>query len=184
MRSPLWFVVAGLIAVAGFVAAGFLVFSGVSAVEGRLMQVVMPGSATLNLGQPGTYTIYHETRSVVDGQLYASTSVSGLRVSMRAPGGGAVELTPSSGGSTYRFGSREGRSVFSFTVATPGEYRITGALPDGRTEPKIVLAVESGLMGGMFQMIGRALGLAFGGLAIAGIIVIITLWQRHKAKRA
>jgi hypothetical protein len=184
MRSPLWFVVAGLIAVAGFVAAGFLVFSGISAVEGRLMQVVMPGSATLTLSQPGTYTIYHETRSVVDGQLYASNSVGGLRVSLRAPDGSAVPLAPSSGGATYKFGSREGRSVFSFTVATPGEYRITGALPDGRTEPKVVLAVESGLMGGMFQMIGGALGLVFGGLAIAGVIVVITLWQRQKPKRA
>ena len=184
MRSPLWFVVAGLIAVAGFVAAGFLVFSGISAVEGRLTQVVMPGSATLNLSQPGTYTIYHETRSVVDGQLYASNSLGGLRVSMHAPGGGAVELTPSSGGSTYRFGSREGRSVFSFTVTTPGEYRILSTLPDGRTEPKVVLAVESGLLGGMFQMIGGALGLAFGGLAIAGVIVFITLWQRQQPKPA
>jgi hypothetical protein len=183
MRSPLWFVVAGLIAVAGFVAGGFQIFSGISAVEGRLMQVVMPGSATLKLGQPGTYTIYHESRSVVDGQIYASSSVGGLRVSVRAPDGGEVALVPSSGGATYKFGSREGRSMLAFTAATAGEYRITGTLPDGRTEPKVVLAVESGLMGGMFQMIGGALGLVFGGLALAGIIVIVTLWQRSKAKR-
>lgn len=183
MRSPLWFVLAGIIAVAGFVAAGFHVFSGVGAVEDRVMQVVMPGSAVLNLGQPGTYTIYHETRSVVDGKLYASSSVGGLSVSVRAPGGAEVPLVPSSGGVTYKFGSREGRSIFSFTVTAPGEYRITGTLPDGRSEPKVVLAVESGLMGGMMRMIGGALGLAFGGLAIAGILVIITAWQRSKAKR-
>jgi hypothetical protein len=184
MRSPLWFVLAGVIAVAGFVAAGFQIVSGIGAVEGRLMQVVMPGSSVLSLSQPGTYTIYHERHSIVDGRVYTSTDVGGLRVSMRGPGGGEVQLAPSSGGSTYKFGSREGRSIFSFSATTPGEYRITGALPDGRTEPKVVLAVESGLMGGMFQMIGGALGLAFGGLAIAGVLVFITLWQRSKAKRA
>jgi hypothetical protein len=184
MRSPLWFVLAAIIGIGGFVAGGFHLFSGLSGVEDRLMQVVMPGSATLKLGQPGTYTIYHERQSVVDGRVYAGTSVGGLRVAMRGPDGKEVPLAQSSGGMTYKFGSREGRSIFSFTATTPGEYRITGVLPEGRTEPKVVLAVESGLLGGMFQMIGGAIGLVFGGLAIAGLIVVLTLWQRQKAKRA
>jgi len=182
MRSPLWFVLAAIIGIGGFVAAGFQIFSGVSAVEDRLMQVVMPGSATLKLTQPGTYTIYHERNSVVDGQLYAGTSVGGLRLSMRGPDG-EVQLMARTG-STYKFGSREGRSIFGFTVNAPGEYRLSGTLPDGRGEPKVVLAVETGLLGGMFRMIGGALGLAFGGLAIAGVIVVVTLWQRQKAKRS
>lgn len=183
MRSPLWFVLAGVIAVAGFIAAGVHLFSGIGAVESRLMQVVMPGSAVLTLKEAGTYTIYHERQSVVDGRLYSATDVGGLRVSVRGPGG-EVQLVPSSGGATYKFGSREGRSIFAFSVTTPGEYRITGTLPDGRMEPKVVLAVESGLLGGMARMIGGGIAMAFGGLAIAGIIVVLALWQRHKAKRA
>lgn len=181
MRSPLWFVLAGVIAVAGFVAAGVHLVSGLGGVEGRLMQVVMPGSAVLNLKEPGRYTIYLETRSVVDGRVYASSGTGGLRVTVQAPGGREVELS-TSGGATYRFGSREGRSLFSFQATTPGDYRIAGTLPDGRTEPKIVLAVESGLIGGMARMIGGALGMAFGGLAIAGIVVVVVLWRRHKVR--
>jgi len=184
MRSPLWFVLAGVIAIAGFVAAGLQVYSGIGAVEGRLMQVVMPGSAVLNLKEPGTYTIYYERQSVVDGRVYAGSGVGGLRLSMRGPGGDDVRLVANSGGASYKFGSREGRSIYSFTATTAGEHRITGTLPDGRSEPKVVLAVETGLLGGMARMIGGAIGLAFGGLLIAGILVAVTLWQRHKAKRA
>lgn len=182
MRSPLWFVLAGVIAVAGFVAAGFHIVSGLGAIEGRLTQVVVPGSAVLNLKEPGTYTIYYEHQSVVDGRVHTGSGMAGLRLSMRGPGGD-VQLVPNSGGATYTFGSRQGRSIYSFTATTPGEYRITGVLPDGRGEPKVVLAVESGLIGGMARMIGGGIGMAFGGLAIAGILVIVTLWQRQKAKR-
>ncbi|MBX3502240.1 MAG: hypothetical protein KF889_22600 [Alphaproteobacteria bacterium] len=184
MRSPLWFVLAAIIGVGGFVAGGFHLFSGIGGMEDRLMQVVVPGSATLNLSQPGTYTIYHESQSVVDGRVYAGTNVGGLRVAMRGPDGSEVKLVPNSGGMTYKFGSRKGHSIFTFAVSAPGEYRITGTLPDGRSEPKVVLAIESGLMGGMARMIGGAIGLVFGGLAIAGIIVVLTLWQRQKARRA
>lgn len=182
MRSPLWFVLAGVIAVAGFVVAGFHIVSGLGAIEGRLTQVVVPGSAVLNLKEPGTYTIYYEHQSVVDGRVHTGSGMAGLRLSMRGPGGD-VQLVPNSGGATYTFGSRQGRSIYSFTATTPGEYRITGVLPDGRGEPKVVLAVESGLIGGMARMIGGGIGMAFGGLAIAGILVIVTLWQRQKAKR-
>jgi hypothetical protein len=183
MRSPLWFVLAGVVAVAGFVAAGFHVVSGLGAIESRLMQVVMPGSVALNLSEPGTYTIYYERKSVVDGRVHVGTGMSGLRLSMRGPGGD-VRLVPNSGGATYTFGGREGRSIYSFTATIPGEYRITGTLPDGRGEPKVVLAVETGLIGGMALMIGGALAMAFGGLAIAGILVIVTLLGRQRAKRA
>lgn len=183
MRSPLWFMLAGVIAVAGFVAAAFHLVAHLGGVESRLMQVVVPGTAVLSLKEPGSYTIYLETSSVVDGRVYTSNSTGGLRIAVQAPGGREVELAPR-GGARYQFGGREGRSLFSFQANAPGEYRITGTLPDGRTEPKVVLAVESGLLGGMMRMIGGAIGMVFAGLAIAGIIVAITLWQRQKARRA
>lgn len=182
MRSPLWFVLAGVLAVAGFVAAGFQIFAGISGIESRLMQVVMPGSVVLNLKEPGTYTIYYERQSVVDGQVHTGSGMGGLRLSMRGPSGD-VQLVPNSGGATYTFGRREGRSAYTFTATTPGEYRITGVLPEGRGQPQVVLAIETGLIGGMARMIGGAIGVAFGGLAIAGVLVFVTLWQRQKAKR-
>ena len=183
MRSPIWFVVAAVIGVGGFVIAGFNLFSGLGAFEGRMMQVVMPGSVTLNLSEAGTYTVFHERRSVVDGKSYSSDSTAGLRLSVFAPDGTDLDLTPSSG-STYTFNGREGRSLATFRVATPGLYRVTGTLPNGRTEPKVVLALGAGVLGGMFRMIGLSIAFAIGGVAVAALIVILTVIGRGKARRA
>lgn len=183
MKSPLWFVLAGVIAVASFVAAGFYVMSRIGETESSLTQVVMPGSAELNLKEARTYTIFHETRTVVDGRSYASSSADGLRLTLTSPGGGAVDIRPAAMNSTYSFGPRQGRAIHSFTVTTPGIYRLTGTLASGRSEPKIVLAIEHGTLGKMFGMIGMAIGIVFGGLAIAAVIVFVVLWQRHMAKR-
>ena len=65
-----------------------------------------------------------------------------------------------------------------------GRYRLTASLANGRTEPKAVLALESGLMAALFGLIGGTLAIAFGGLAVAGAIVGVTIWQRMKAKNA
>jgi hypothetical protein len=183
MRSPLWFVVAAVIGIGGFVAAGFQLFSGLGAFEERMQQVVMPGSVTLDLRTPGIYTIFHERRSVVDGKSYSSSSTSGLRLSVFAADGTELDLKTNTG-STYTFGGREGHSFSTFEVKTPGPHRITGTLPNGRTEPKIVLALAPGVLGGMFKMISFSIALVMGGIAVAALIVILTVIGRGKARRA
>ena len=183
MRSPLWFVVAAVIGIGGFVIAGFNLFSRLGEFEGRMQQVVMPGSATLNLSEVGVYTIFHERRSVVDGKTYSSNDTAGLRLSVFAADGTELNLTRNSG-STYTFADREGHSFYTFQIATPGQYRIVGTLPDGRTDPKIVLALGAGVLGGMFKMIGFSIALAIGGVAVAALIVIATVIGRGKARRA
>ena len=49
MRSPLWFVVAGLIALAGVAGALLHVMPRLTAVDERMIRVVVPGSAVLTL---------------------------------------------------------------------------------------------------------------------------------------
>jgi drug/metabolite transporter (DMT)-like permease len=63
MRSPLWFVVAGLIALAGFAGALFYLMPRLAVADAQMMRVVVPGSAVLTLDKPGSYTIYHEKKS-------------------------------------------------------------------------------------------------------------------------
>ena len=53
MRSPLWFVVAGLIALAGFAGALFYVMPRLGAVDERMIRVVVPGNAVLTLDKAG-----------------------------------------------------------------------------------------------------------------------------------
>lgn len=185
MRSPLWFVVAGLIALAGLAGAAFYLMPRLATMDARLMRVVVPGSTVLVLDKPGTYTIYHEERSIVDGRYYASDSVEGLRVGLTAEASGAaVKLTEPSTSSSYSIGNRKGTSMFAFTIDQPGGYRLTAGLANGRAEPKAVLAVAQGVMAALFSLIFGTLAIAFGGIGVAGAIVVATLWQRSKAARS
>jgi len=178
MRSPLWFVVAGLIAIAGFVAAWLYLWPRLGAVDEGMIRVVVPGSATLDLVKPGKYTIFHERQSVVDGQFYASDSVAGLRVGLIAEGTNApVRIEPGTS-TSYSMGSRQGSSIFAFTIDRPGRYRLTTSLTNGQA----VLAIGQGMVGAIFSMVGMTIAIAFGGVAIAGIIAGLTIWQRMKPK--
>ena len=53
MRSPLWFVVAGLIALAGFAGALFYLMPRLAVADAQMMRVVVPGGAVLTLDTTG-----------------------------------------------------------------------------------------------------------------------------------
>jgi len=181
MRSRLWYVVACVIALAGLVAAALYVVPRIGTVDQGAMRLVMPGSAVLALDTPGSYTIFHERRSVVDGRYYASDSVDGLKVTLADPRGAPVALAEPTMSTSYQMGNREGRAMLAFEVAEPGRYRLTASLASGGAEPKVVLAVSQGLVGGIFQLVFRTLGIAFAGLGIAGVLVAVVAWRRSKA---
>jgi hypothetical protein len=180
MRSPLWFVVAGLIAVASFVAAGLYLWPRLGSVDAGMIRIVVPGNATLDLGKAGTYTIFHEKQSVVDGRFYASDSVSGLRIDVIAEASGTPVRLELATSTSYSMGSRQGTSIFAFTVEQPGRYRLTTKLSGGQA----VLAIGQGTFGAIFALVGGTIAIAFAGLAIAGIIVAFTLWQRMRAPKS
>jgi len=177
MRSPLWFVVAGAIAIGGFVASALYVLPRVASVDSGMIRVVVPGTAALALGKAGSYTIFHEKRSIVDGQYYASESVPGLRLELVSESGGApLRLEPSTS-TSYSIGNRQGVSIFAFTVEQPGQYRLTSRMSGGQA----VLAIGQGTFGAILALVGGAMAIGFAGLAIAGIIVALVIWQRSKA---
>ena len=185
MRSPLWFVAAGVVALAGFGGAALYMMPRLKTLDSMLMRVVVPGSSILTLDKPGDYTIFHEEKSFVDGQYYASKSVEGLRVALTAEASGAaVKIHVPTGSSSYSIGNREGTSIYGFTIDQPGRYRLTASLASGRAEPKAVLAIGQGMMGALLGMIFGMMGIIFGGLGVAGLIVLVTLWQQSKARRA
>ena len=51
--AQLWFVVAGLIALAGFAGALFYLMPRLGAADARMIRVVVPGSAVLTLDKAG-----------------------------------------------------------------------------------------------------------------------------------
>jgi hypothetical protein len=184
MRSPVWFVVAGLIAVAGFVGALFYLTPRLAAVDARMMRVVVPGNAVLVFDKPGPYMIYHEKKSTVDGRTYASENVDGLSLGLTADATGAqVKLVEPRTSTSYTIGNRSGTSIYAFTLDQPGRYRLAATLAGGRSDAKAVLAIEQGLFGALLGTVFGTIAIAFAGLGIAGAIIFAVLWQRSKAAK-
>jgi hypothetical protein len=182
MRSPLWFVVAGVIALASFVAAGVYLMPRLATIDQGTIRVVVPGNVVIALDKPGHYTIFHERRSLVDGRYYDSRSVDGLSVTLSAEAGGApVVLAQPTLSSQYEMGSRQGVSFLEFNIGQPGRYRLSANLANGAAEPKVVLAFSQGFMPGMFGLILTTLGIVFIGLGLAGLLVLLVIWRRSKA---
>jgi hypothetical protein len=183
MRNPLWFGVAGVIALAGFAAAALYVMPRIATIDQGTIRVVVPGNAVFTLDRPGRYTIFHELRSVVDGRAYDSRSVDGLRATLVTEAGGApVALVTPNVSSEYEMGSRIGRSFLAFDIDQPGRYRLSASWLNGAAEPKLVLAVNQGLMGGMFKLVFGAIGIASMGLGLAVLLVLFVVQQRLKAR--
>ena len=85
----------------------------------------------------------------------------------------------------YSIGARRGHAVLGFTIDQPGRYRLASS---GASEGEYVLAIArgsaTGAVSGMFGIIMMTIAIASGGLGIAGIVVVATVMQRDRAKRA
>ena len=144
--------------------AGWLVWSGIkSGCRTALTRIVVPGSGELTLDEPGSYTIFHEPESVVDGRVYSVQSVAGLRVTVAAePDGTAIRTVEPGMTSRYAIGSHSGVSILLV------RHRAAGALSadrriraGGRAEPQTVLAIGHGVVGGLLGAIFGAIGAVF-----------------------
>jgi hypothetical protein len=184
MRSPAWFVVAGLIAIAGFAGSVVYLMPRIAAADARVMRVVVPGNVLLVFDKPGLYTIYHDKKSTVDGRYYASENVDGLGLALTSEATGApVKLVEPRTSTSYTIGNRSGTSIYAFTLDQPGRYRLAANLAGGRSDARAVLAIEQGMVGAMLGTIFGAIAITFAGLGAAGAIVFVVVWQRTKASR-
>jgi hypothetical protein len=185
MTSRIWYVVAVAALLAGAFGAGTTIWSGISGLNNALIRVVVPGASELTLAEAGSYTIYHEYESVIDGRIYSSQSVDGLQVSLTDEAGGVtVPVAPVSGSTRYSLGGHSGVSVLSFDIVRPGKYRLTAAYGAGRSGATAVLAIGQGFLGRLLLTIFAAIGLAFTGFAVALAIGLVTFFQRRRMQRA
>ena len=179
-----WYAAAALVAVAALGAAGAFVYHRVTVMTARLIHVVVPGEAELSLDEPGSYTIFHEYRSVINGKVYYANRLSGLRVTLRAPDGGRVALKSPSATSRYSISNRAGVSVFAFEAAEPGTYRLAASYEDGRRTPQTVLAIGTGFVRDIIMTVVATLTIMFGGVGIAIAVAAITYRARKRARLA
>ncbi|HET7717216.1 MAG TPA: hypothetical protein VFK86_16455 [Bauldia sp.] len=174
----IWYLVAIVVFVAGMAGMAAFLLTRLMDMGAGLTRFVVPGEQTLVL-EPGGYTIFHETQSVIDGKIYASSGLGGLTVSVTGPDGEPVPLGASSG--RYSFGGHAGFAVFDFTAGAAGPYVIAGRYADGAGGPETVLAVGAGFLSSLLTTIFGSLGIAFAGAIIAAVIAVRVLVKRRRA---
>jgi len=183
--SRWWYLLAVAIGLAGFAGMAAFMHPRMLGMADELIRVVVPGEAELALDELGTYTIFHEQRSVVGDRLYVSDNISGLRVAVNSANtGDDIPIAPTAMSQTYSFGSRSGASVFAFNISEPGRYRLVAAYDDGRTEPQAVFAIGHGFLAGLMITILGSLAILFACIAAAVVVAVVVSQKRKAARRA
>lgn len=176
------YVVAVAIVLVGTAGFATVLWRGLAGLGDDLPQMIAPGTVERDL-RAGSYVVYHEAESVVDGRIYAPADVSGLEVDVaRVETGEPVPVRTPSGTSSYTFGGREGRSALAFRVEEPGVYRITAGYATGEG-PETVLAVGPGVGGRIARTVGVAIAIAFGSVALAVTLGVVTFLRRRRARQ-
>lgn len=183
MKSRAGYVLAAVCLLTGVGVAGWLAWSGYAQLRDALVRFVVPGSVELTLDRPGSYTIFHETESVVDGKLYTAPTIGGLRVTVTGDNGEAINVVTPGFNASYAIGGHSGKSVLAFEVAKPGPYRLVAVYPEGRAEPRTVLAVDRGFVGPLLRTIFGAVGSTFVGFIAALALALTTYFRRRRLVR-
>ena len=98
--------------------------------------------------------------------------------------GKQITLASPTTNENYTLGARQGVAFMVFTVDEPGEYEFAARYRDGRTEPKLMIAIGQGVMKQLFKGILIPMLAVGAGLIIGIIIIIVTAVGRSRAKRA
>jgi hypothetical protein len=184
--SAALYVVGALAIVGGFVAGGLQCVRGFSTLDKWLTRVTVPGTEAITLDEPGRYTIYHEHETILDGELYSSADARPGAldyVLTNKATGEPVALSAPTMNETYTFMQREGAAIMVFTVEVPGEYELTAAYRDGRTEPRLVLSVGRSVLKRMFAWMVKSVAFVGTGIIVGVVIIVVTAVGRSRARR-
>jgi hypothetical protein len=172
------YVVGVLVMIGGCGASiGGAIWQSLSRIE-DMQRVVIPGSHELAF-DAGTYKIYWESRSVVDGAVHITTGHASVRCGLSAASGESVDIRTVGISEEYTVGSYKGEALFEVDIVRPGAYRLSCEVSGGTTSEG-VLAVGRGLaLGGiLFGVLGAVL--AFG----LGLFIILRTAFRRRPRPA
>ena len=162
------------IGIGGFIA---MLWTGLGHLGDNLTQVVVPGTADVDLKVQGLYTVYLEQNSVVHGKIYSSQNVSEMTCELHSKAtGAAVPLYQPRLRTNYSLGKRSGRSVLTFTLDHPGTYTFGCKYHDDAQSPEVVMAIGNGISERIIRTVGFSFFFLFGGL-VTGIASIA--WTYH-----
>ena len=182
--SRAWYVVALIVAVAGWGGVAWFLVARLSGATEGMIRFVVPGAIELRLNEHGRYTIFHEYRSTFEGRVYHVDSLIGLEITLRSRASGATVPLNRGTASSYTVNDRSGRSLYQFEIAAPGDYGLIAAYSDASREPQTVLAIDRGFVGQLLTTILLAMVMALGPLALAITISGVVFAQRRRVSRA
>lgn len=182
--SKLLYAFSGLIFIVGIISFVVVLVTGIiSSMNCINNRVVVPGTDTIELKEPGNYTIYFEYRSVVNGKVYDTSNINGLVCKLRdTETGEYVKLENSSSNSTYTVNGREGQSLFSFSINKAGIYEIDAVYESGEGE-EAVLAIGKGFVLVLVRTILICFGIFFAAIGGSIVLFVYTFRKRNKAKK-
>ncbi|MGO8917215.1 MAG: hypothetical protein ACLQJR_15015 [Stellaceae bacterium] len=176
-----WYLVALALALVG-AGGAYLFFSmRLQSVDAALTRMIAPGEVEITL-QPGSYTLFHEFRSVLNGRYYESDDVSGLNLHINSSNGEPIALRGGAN-ANYEIAGHAGVSVADFDIDEPGTYTFVSAY-NRRNGPEAVLAVGQGVIGRIFALVLGTIAIAFAGVGSGIAIASITYVKRRRATEA
>ncbi len=168
--------------VAGTLAGVLVLVNGLSSLDRRFQRFVVPGRVEMQLPEAGTYTLFHEYQSVIDGVVYSTPGgLSGVRFSLREKDGGEIPLRDLTANSRYSFNGRQGVGMFTFTVEWAGTYILTVAPPDDHEQPPAVISVASGFTATLVVTILKMLGVMLVSIFMGAGLIFYVMMQRRWA---
>jgi hypothetical protein len=174
-----WYGVSAGVGVLGVVVAGVVGVRGISALSDRVDgfdRALIPGAATVEIEDPGDYTIYHEYPGADDDSERGIIDVA-FEATLTDPDGGEVELEPYDAHITYSFGDHQGVAMYSFTAPEAGNYELVTTGGPGNA------AVGRGIGRGIVASVLLAVGIGLGTILAAVIMAVVVAIQRGRDRR-
>ena len=194
-----YYVLAIFIPIFACLVTAFIVYGNVPKLPGalddlgvkNLTQVVVPGSAQIHFPESGAYAVYYEYRSVIDGvSYYGNEYPPSMRCHLSSKSTGeSVKLDYSTvEGDVYTYPKRAGVMFKRISIDQPGFYNFSCQYPDGRSYPKIVMAVGPNLVWEFFNVALKpiasvlcgSLAFVFAGVISILIIAFVAI-KRHRS---
>jgi hypothetical protein len=181
-----WFLIGGLLIAAALTVAISGIVIGILRTSDQVdgfARFIAPATVKLDVTDTGTYHVYYEWRSSLEGRTFKTpdTSPPGLKIVVTDPDGQNVRVeTASDSDVTFSINNREGFSVAKFRADRTGSYTLEAT---ATTNDEFVLAVGPAVLGGLLAWILGGLGIGLllfgGGLAI----IIVAAVKRSRRSR-
>lgn len=180
--SKMYYIIPAVILIFGFASFGYFLLSGIFNCVNKINnKVIVPGSSTIELEEPGKYTIYFEQRSIVEGKLYFTSNINGLVCSLRnIETGEYIQLNNPLITSNYSFSGLEGTSIFDFEIIKAGKYELVAGYESGEGE-EAVLAINKGFGLSIMRTVILSTVTLLISIVASGGIFLLLYFKRKKA---